>query len=166
MVKNELEFSIRPVDKIDWLRFELSSGDGSSDDPQYQNALNTLRGCSKIDIENPGVERCYIAESNSSILGYIYGFVLPNKLLIPEFVYVRPIYRRKGIAKSLFIVLEKESKCYTSMIFYHKTMREHYRKIGYIVGENLEVAMKELKPANKKSSPKADLTGEKFSGRR
>ena len=145
MVKNELEIFIRPVDKTDRIRFAVNSENNLDDDPFYRTALGTLWKVSNTDIENSEVEKCYVAESNSDVLGFIYGFELPNGLLIPEFVYVKPNYRKNGIAKNLLFTLEKESKCNSSMIFYNKTLREHYCKLGYAVGDNLEVAMKELK---------------------
>ena len=141
MIKNELNISIRPVEKMDYIRFAMKLEDGSDIDPCYPTALSTLRQASNID---SAFGKCYIAEFNSNIIGFIYGFVLPNRLLIPEYVYVKPNYRKNGIAKNLLLMLEKESKCDVSMIFYNKVLREHYCKLGYTVGEKLEVAMKEL----------------------
>ena len=141
MIKNERNVSIRPVEKMDWICFNMGLEDSLDADSCYPTALSTLRQASNIDTE---FEKCYIAEFNGSILGFVYGFVLPNKLLIPEYVYVKPNYRKNGIAKNLLLMLEKESKCDVSMIFYNKVLREHYCKLGYTVGEKLEVAMKEL----------------------
>ena len=146
MIKNELDISIRAVNKTDWLYFAMNSEDGLDNDPFYKTALGTLQKVSNtINAENSEIERCYVAESNSNILGFIYGYILPDEMLIPEFVYVKPNYRKNGIAKDLLFTLEKESKCNLSIIYYHKTLREHYCKLGYAVGDNLEVAMKKLK---------------------
>lgn len=90
------------------------------------------------------VGSCLVAEDDKQIVGFIYGFILPNKTLIPEFIYVIPNYRNKGVGRMLLEELEKRSKCTVSMIFYHKTLREHYAKQGYVVGNNLETAIKQL----------------------
>ena len=95
MIKEELNVSIRPVEKIDLFRFAMELEDGSDTDPCYPTVLNTLRQASNTDSV---LEKCYIAEFNSSIIGFIYGFVLPNGMLIPEYVYVKPNYRKNGIA--------------------------------------------------------------------
>jgi len=93
---------------------------------------------------NNEIERCYVALDDGVIIGYIYGFALPNKTLIPEFMYVQPKYRRSGVGANLLKLLEEESGCNASMIFYHKSMHNHYEKLGYSTGENLETAMKTL----------------------
>ena len=148
MVKNAEEVSIRIFDKTDWMRFALNSDDDLRNDPFYPIAFSTLRELSQVDADNLRVEKCYTAVYGDTILGFIYGFVLPNRLLIPEFVYVKPDYRKKGIAKELLVKLEKESACETSMIFYNKELRGHYQRLGYTVGDNLEVALKELNVDN------------------
>lgn len=38
--------------------------------------------------------------------------------------------------------LESSADCTASMIFYHKSLRDYYSKMGYQVGDALEVAMK------------------------
>lgn len=145
MVKKELNVPIRPVEKMDWIRFAMNLEDGLDDDPFYRTALDTLKQASNINAE---IEKCYVAEFDGNILGFIYGYALPSRLLIPEFIYVKPNYRKNGIAKNLLFMLEKESKCNLSMIFYNKTLREHYCNLGYNIGDNLEVAIKELKGDN------------------
>lgn len=93
------------------------------------------------------ISRCYLAmdEDDQKVVGYIYGFVLPNKTLIPEFLYVLPEYRRKGIGKKLIQSLEDNSGCTASMIFYNKSLHDYYQKQEYITGDDLEIAMKELR---------------------
>lgn len=93
------------------------------------------------------IERCYLAEESGKLIGFIYGFVLPNALLLPEMLYVRSEYRKKGIGTQLLEHFEKESGCTSSIIFYNSTLHDYYFKRGYIVGENLETAMKSLVPA-------------------
>lgn len=90
------------------------------------------------------IERCILALDGARIAGYIYGFALPNKTLIPEFLYVLPAYRKNGIGKMLVEKLESSADCTASMIFYHKSLRDYYSKMGYQVGDALEVAMKEI----------------------
>ena len=90
------------------------------------------------------VESCLVAEDDKQIIGFIYGFILPNKTLITEFIYVIPNYRNKGVGRMLLEELEKRSACTVSMIFYNKTLREHYAKQGYVVGDSLETAIKRL----------------------
>ena len=51
--------------------------------------------------------RCFVADGNDGIVGFIYGYILPDKLLIPEFLYVIPKYRKNGIAAQLLNALEK-----------------------------------------------------------
>ena len=95
------------------------------------------------------IERCYVAEKSNELVGFIYGFVLPSGLLLPELLYVRSEYRGKGIGTQLMEYLEKKSGCTSSMIFYNTALHDYYAKRGYIVGENLEIAMKNLVPAEK-----------------
>lgn len=90
------------------------------------------------------IEHCILALDGARIVGYIYGFALPNKTLIPEFLYVLPAYRKNGIGKMLVEKLESSTDCTASMIFYHKSLRDYYSKMGYQVGDALEVAMKEI----------------------
>lgn len=92
------------------------------------------------------IERCYVAEESGKLVGFIYGFVLPNGLLLPEMLYVCSDYRKKGIGTLLLEHLEKESGCNSSMIFYNNSLHNYYSKRGYMVGENLEAAIKTLVP--------------------
>lgn len=95
-------------------------------------------------LKNNSVEQCYVAADEGQIVGYIYGFVLPNGTLIPEFLYVLPNYRKQGIGKELLKKLENESNCSNSMIFYNSSLHDYYAKQGYNTGENLETALKDL----------------------
>jgi len=90
------------------------------------------------------VEQCFLAIDEQKNVGYIYGFVLPNKTLLPEFLYVIPAYRKQGIGRALLAELENKTCCTASMIFYNKSLTGFYSSLGYQVGENLEVAMKLL----------------------
>ena len=90
------------------------------------------------------IEHCILALDGAKIVGYIYGFALPNKTLIPEFLYVLPAYRKNGIGKMLVEKLESSTNCISSMIFYHKSLRDYYCRMGYQVGDALEVAIKDI----------------------
>lgn len=85
-----------------------------------------------------------LAYNNNELIGFIYGFILPNRTLIPEFMYVIPQYRNHGIAHRLLNSLEKKSGCTSSMIFYNKELHDFYQKQGYLSGDRLETAMKFL----------------------
>lgn len=111
--------------------------------------LGTHWEIAAIEIEkslkkNIEIEKCYLAEKNHEIIGFIDGFALPNDLLIPYFIYVSPDYRKNGIAKELLFMLEKESNCKNSIIYYNKFLHNHYKNLGYETSEILEVANKEL----------------------
>lgn len=90
------------------------------------------------------IEKCLVAEADGDIVGFIYGFVLPNKTLIPEFMYVVPNARKNGVGAELIKQLELTSGCTASMIFYNKSLHCFYEHQGYLAGENLEVAVKEI----------------------
>ena len=92
------------------------------------------------------IERCYVAVDSNKLVGFIYGFVLPNKMLLPEMLYVCSEYRKSGIGTMLLEHLEKCSECTCSMIFYNKSLHDYYAKRGYDIGGNLETAMKNLTP--------------------
>lgn len=135
---------IRPIKKTDLLSLECIAND------EWASKLSMLApSFAKCDGK---IERCYVAEKSNELIGFIYGFVLPNGLLLPEMLYVRSEYRESGIGTRLLEYLEKESGCTSSMIFYNTTLHDYYAKRGYTVGENLETAMKSLVPAEKRTS--------------
>lgn len=68
------------------------------------------------------IEHCILAMDGARIVGYIYGFALPNKTLIPEFLYVLPTCRKNGIGKMLVEKMESSTDCTVSMIFYEKNL--------------------------------------------
>ena len=92
--------------------------------------------------ETNSIEKCLVAEADGEIVGFIYGFALPNKTLIPEFMYVMPSSRKKGVGAALIKHLESTSGCASSMIYYTKSLHCFYERQGYEAGENLEVAVK------------------------
>ena len=40
-----------------------------------------------------------LASNNDIPIGFIYGFILPNRTVIPEFLYVKPEFRNKKIGR-------------------------------------------------------------------
>ena len=131
-----MKVSIREFQKDDALSIAFISCD------EWANKIFSLT--SSLKYYDGQIVRCFVDDGIDGIVGFIYGYILPDKLLIPEFLYVIPEYRKKGIAAQLLNTLEKESNCTASMIFYNKSLRNHYEKQGYQVGDNLEVAMKQL----------------------
>ena len=135
---------IRPVKKTDVFSLACLAND------EWASKLSMLApSFTKCDGK---IERCYVAEKPNELIWFIYGFVLPNGLLLPEMLYVRSEYRKAGIGTQLLEYLEKESGCTSSMIFYNTTLHDYYAKRGYIVGENLETAMKSLVPVEKRTN--------------
>lgn len=127
---------IRPVKKADMFRLACLAND------EWASKLSMLApSFAQCDGK---IERCYVAERSDELIGFIYGFALPNGLLLPEMLYVRSEFRRAGIGTQLLEYLEKESGCTNSMIFYNTTLHDYYAKRGYLVGENLETAVKNL----------------------
>ncbi len=90
--------------------------------------------------------KTFVAFDNETLVGFVYGFGLPNGLLLPQYMYVIKDYRRHGVGEQLLKLLEKESGCNTSMIFYNTSLHDHYSKLGYDSGQNLETALKVLTP--------------------
>jgi predicted N-acetyltransferase YhbS len=84
----------------------------------------------------------FVAEYDDELAGFIYGDMAFETLLIPQLLYVKPNLRNKGIGSQLMNTIEKESKCQTSLIYYHNHLHDYYAKIGYEQGANLEVAIK------------------------
>lgn len=132
-----MSVEIREYIKQDWLNFMTISDD------EWAQSIKSL-GHSMIKEYDGRVLKLLLALCGESLAGFIYGFILPNRTLIPEFMYIKPEYRHNGIAQKLLSELEKRSGCTASMIFYNKSLHIFYQNQGYISGENLEVAMKTL----------------------
>ena len=89
-------------------------------------------------------EKLYMAISDGKVIGFVYGYTLPNKTLMPMFLHVDEKYRNQGIATNLLELLEKESKCVCSLIWYDKSLHDFYESHNYDSGGNLEIAIKLL----------------------
>ena len=99
-----------------------------------------------LKIQKSEIIKAFVALDIDTLVGFIYGFTLPNGLLLPQYMYVTKDYRRQGVGEQLLKLLEKESGCNTSMVFYNISLHDHYSKLGYDSGQNLETALKELNP--------------------
>lgn len=93
--------------------------------------------------QNP-TERCVVAEEDAALVGYAYGFVLPNETLFVDFVYVTPARRGSGVGAELIRALERSSGCREVLVFFHKSLRGFYTRQGYETGTDLEAAVKPL----------------------
>lgn len=132
-----MNLEIREYVKQDWINLLSISDD------KWAQSIRPL--CFSLMREYDGkVLKTLLALCDGTLVGFIYGFVLPNKTLLPEFMYLKPEYRHQGIAQVLLEELEKQSGCTASMIFYHNSLHDFYQRQGYQSGDNLEVAMKEL----------------------
>lgn len=108
------------------------------------NDLRLIESSMKVLKEyNPPI-LSFVAEVDGLIIGFNFGYILPNGLLIPEGMYVDPEYRRKGTAKSLSEALESASKCQVSMAYYNKALSEYYTRLGYDTGRDIIVGIKPL----------------------
>ena len=132
-----MSIEIREYTKQDWLDFMGISID------EWAQGIKSI-GLSILKEYDNRMLKLLLARSEGNLAGFIYGFVLPSQVLIPEFMYIKPEYRHQGIAQSLLAELERQSGCTCSMIFYNKTLHDYYEKQGYSTGENLETAIKQL----------------------
>lgn len=106
---------------------------------------NILEIAKYLNKENNDYERCYVAEKLNKIIGLVYGYILPNRLLFPVFLYVSYDNRKIGVGKRLLEYFEKETKSDTSIIFYHKSLHDFYKGCGYCAGDDIETAIKVLR---------------------
>lgn len=93
-------------------------------------------------------DNCFVAYDGDNLVGCAYGGILCDTLY-PQFIFVKEEYRKRGIGRKLTETMEIESKCAKSMIYYRKNLREHYKNQGFIIGTELEVAMKNINGAVK-----------------
>ena len=68
--------------------------------------------------------------------------------MFPEYLYVKPEYRGQRIGLRLLDELEKQSGCFSSMIFYNSSLHNYYTAQGYETN-NLEAALKDLREVRK-----------------
>lgn len=132
---------IREYKESDHRAFDLTFTDG-------EDALKNYAIEKALEKHNSIIEKCYLAFNDNILVGFIYGFVLPNKTLLPQWLYVLPPYRKHGIGTALLKELEEKSNCTASMIFYNKDLHNYYSNMGYETGNNLETAIKEFNMGN------------------
>ena len=121
---------------------DLAGFGGLCDEAEYyyQQVSSTLQALLKYKTY---LENCYVAYDEKTLVGYVYGGTLCDTLY-PQFMFVKDSYRNRGIGKMLMEKMEQEASCSVSIIYYHKTLSEHYKKQGYKIGTNLEVAIKQI----------------------
>ena len=90
-----------------------------------------------------GISYIYGAFIDDLMVGFVYGLILPNKTLLPQYLYVDINYRGQKIGKKLLKKLEKESGAICSMAYFEKGLRKYYSDQGYMIGDLL-VALKYL----------------------
>ena len=132
-----MDLIIREYEETDHRAFDLTFTNGADSTKNYvvEKALEQI---------NPAIEKCFLAFLDTTRVGFIYGFVLPNKILLPQWLYVLPQVRKCGIGTALLKELEEKSKCTASMIFYNKDLHNYYSELGYETGSNLETAIKTI----------------------
>lgn len=89
------------------------------------------------------MKNCFVAYHDDILVGYIYGGVLCDTLY-PQFMFVKESYRKNGIGAKLLTMLEENSKCSVSIVYYNKELSNYYCSQDYDIGTNLEVAIKQL----------------------
>lgn len=112
----------------------------NKDDYHYPQVSLTPRVLLKYKIYR---ENCFVAYDETMLVGYAYGGTLCDTLY-PQFMFVKESYRNRGVGKMLMERLEQESGCTVSMIFYHKSLSNHYKKQGCEIGTELETAIKQI----------------------
>lgn len=88
-----MEISIRNYKKADYLPIMML------DDDKWKEQLLSIGSSLMHSDDDTDVLIFLLAEIKDSIVGFVYGFKLPNRMLIPEFLYVKPEYRHQGIGK-------------------------------------------------------------------
>ena len=89
------------------------------------------------------VFRAYAAVAKGRTVGFVYGFVLPNRLLLPQYMYLEPKFRGNHLGQTLLEALERDSGCDQAIIYFESPLSKYYQRQGYEVG-NAVVAMKAL----------------------
>lgn len=133
-----MDCTIREYNNRDWVRFIDFSND------EWHTRINDI-GFSLKDVNAGNIIKILLAINNEDeMVGFIYGFTLPNHTLIPDFLYVKTEYRKMGLAHQLLKELEERSGCTASMIFYNTSLHDFYEKQGYFSSGKLEVAIKNI----------------------
>ena len=97
-----MNLEIREYTKLDWYSLISISED------KWAKSIEQL-GFSIMKEYNRDVLKILLAVCDNNVVGFIYGFILPNQTLIPEFMYLKPECRHQGIAQKLLPELEKHN---------------------------------------------------------
>ena len=130
-----MDYTIRHYEKSDYINL----GTLSNDEYEYNHILIAK----SLKNSNDTYEKCFVAIVDNEIVAYIYGYVVPAKLAIPQFLYVKKTQRGKGIGAALLNHFECVAGTPSSLIYYRNELHDYYTKQGYVAG-TLEVAMKQI----------------------
>lgn len=92
---------------------------------------------------NPDNAMCFVAENEDGIIGFICGentSLFGNFLIAAE---VLPDYRNRGVFKAMLDEYKRHSDN-TITVFHNSDLNELYHKVGFTLGEQLRVSMKEI----------------------
>jgi len=88
-------------------------------------------------------ENAYVAEVDGKIVGFVYGMTMSG-ILCPQYLFVQPLFRRKGIGRKLMETIEKSSGYSNSIISHHESLQEYYLKQGYIYEYDCTIGRKTI----------------------
>lgn len=92
----------------------------------------------------------YVAEDCGNVIAYLYGDMTKSSRTAILFgIEVLQEYRNKNIATNLIKCFEdnlKKDNCDSILVFYNKNdnLGKFYNKIGFEIGDNLAVALKDI----------------------
>lgn len=92
------------------------------DDEYMAQIFMIIANAVKSDFD--GISYTYGAFVNGLIIGFIYGFVLPNKTLLPQYLYIDAEYRGNKVGNRLLETLEKDSECSCSLAYFEKGLSQ------------------------------------------
>lgn len=130
-----MEYTIRACEPSDIFYIKTLSYD------EYH--VNNMFTAQAITTADDNTEKCFVAVVDNNIIGYIHGYVIPKKLMLPYFLYVKEEYRGNGIGVALLKHFENNVDAPVSLIYFEKRLHDYYKKQGYLIG-NTEVALKEI----------------------
>lgn len=84
---------------------------------------------------NDTYEKCFVATVDNEIVAYIYGFIVPTKVTLPQFLHVKETQRGKGIGAALLNHFEcvhvhsfiTETNC--TIITLNRDMKQEQQKL-------------------------------------
>ena len=134
----------------------------NSDKAEAQQIIKAIDG-----VENQNtLENAYVAESDGAIVGFVHGMLNPlngvsrtdtlgkplqfGELInisgepefSPQYLYVKPTYRGKGIGVQLMNTHEANSGYSRFMVYHNEHMKGYYTKQGYTYGVDPTIGRK------------------------